>query len=39
MIKRIKKSKKEINIDNLSKSELKDLVTKIAKKLNIKESK
>ena len=36
MVKIIKTPKKEVNIDKLSESELKDLVVKIAKKLNIK---
>lgn len=34
MIKRIIKSQKEINIDNFSEAELKELVVKIANKLN-----
>jgi len=36
MIKRIKAPKKEINIDNITEKDLKILVKKIAKKLNIK---
>jgi hypothetical protein len=35
MIKKIQPIKKEININNLSKEELKDLIIKIANKLNL----
>jgi len=37
MIKRIKNTNKDINIDNLTKEELKGLVKKIAKKLEVEE--
>jgi len=34
MIKRIKKNKKEINVDSLSKKEIKELLEKILQKLD-----